>query len=68
MPPTMAAMSDEVLVRVPLDSASLERLRELALSERRATSDQASILLERALARQSRRQGVPRSVPDEAQR
>jgi hypothetical protein len=49
-------MSDEVLVRVPLDADTLEHLRQLALAERRATSDQAAVILTRALARRSRRQ------------
>ena len=50
-----AAMTDEVLVRVPLDPERLEQLRQLALAERRATSDQAAIILTRALERRSRR-------------
>lgn len=47
--------TDESLVRVPLDAETLDRLRELALTERRATSDQAAVLLSRALARRTKR-------------
>jgi hypothetical protein len=46
--------SDESLVRVPLDAETLGRLREVALAERRATSDQAAVILTRALARRSK--------------
>lgn len=38
-------------IRVPLDPETLARLREQAIAERRATSDQAAILLIRALAK-----------------
>jgi predicted transcriptional regulator len=48
----------ETPIKVPLDDETLRRLRELATTERRGTSDQASILLSRALARRERRNRV----------
>jgi hypothetical protein len=45
-------------IRVPLDAETLVRLRERALAERRATSDEAAVILERFLSRQ-RRQRQP---------
>jgi hypothetical protein len=54
-----AEVANEVLVRVPLDADSLERLRQLALAERRATSDQAAVILIRALARHAQRRRDP---------
>jgi hypothetical protein len=41
-------------IRVPLDPETLARLRERALAERRATSDEASVILSRVLARRPR--------------
>jgi plasmid stability protein len=46
-------------IRVPLDSETVARLRQRAVAERRATSDEAAVILTRALARQARRT-IPR--------
>lgn len=46
----------ETLIRVPLDDETLRRLRELAVKERRATSEQAAVILTRALARRARQE------------
>jgi plasmid stability protein len=54
-------------IRVPLDPETVERLRQRALTERRATSDEAAVILTRALARQARRI-VPRVDRQEADR
>ena len=48
-------MTDEVMVRVPLDPVNLQRLQRLAITERRAASDQASILLADALSSRDQR-------------
>jgi hypothetical protein len=48
----------ETPIKVPLDDETLRQLRELAVSERRATADEASVILTRALARRSRRLGA----------
>ncbi len=50
-------MADELL-RVPVDPETLARLRAKALAERRATGDEASIILTRVLARRARRHPV----------
>lgn len=42
-------------IRVPLDPETVARLRERALAERRATSDEAAVILTRALRRRPRR-------------
>jgi plasmid stability protein len=49
-------------IRVPLDAETVARLRQRALAERRATSDEAAVILTRALARLARRQ-APRTEP-----
>lgn len=54
----------ETPIKVPLDDETLRRLRELATAERRATGDQAAIILSRALARRTRRSRV--ATPDAA--
>jgi hypothetical protein len=41
----------EQAVRVPINNETLDRLRRLALDERRTPADQAAILLERAVCR-----------------
>jgi len=41
----------EQAIRIPVDETTLERLRELAIAERRATTDQAAVMLERAVRR-----------------
>jgi hypothetical protein len=41
-------------IRIPLDDETLHQLRELAASERRATADQAAVILARAMARRAR--------------
>ena len=46
-------------IRVPLDPETVTRLRERALAERRATADEAAVILTRALARQARRATLP---------
>jgi hypothetical protein len=51
------------MVRVPLDPETVRALRELALAERRATGDQAAVILMRALARRQRRQAVEGARP-----
>jgi hypothetical protein len=50
-------------IRIPLDDETLRRLRELALAERRATADQASIILARAMRRRQPR--YPKRQADE---
>jgi len=45
-------------IRVPLDPETVARLRQRALAERRATSDEAAVILTRALARPARRQAL----------
>jgi hypothetical protein len=42
-------------IRVPLDDETLRRLRDLAAAERRATADQASVILSRAMRRRQPR-------------
>jgi hypothetical protein len=42
-------------IRVPLDPETLARLRAMALAERRATSDEAAVILTRAVARRAAR-------------
>lgn len=42
-------------IRVPLDEETLGKLRELAAAERRATADQAAIILARAMNRRAKR-------------
>jgi plasmid stability protein len=51
-------------IRVPLDPQTLARLRARAVVERRATSDEAAVLLTRALARRSKR--TPPNQPQDA--
>jgi hypothetical protein len=46
----------ETPIKVPLDDETLARLRELAASERRATADQAAVILTRVLRRRERSQ------------
>jgi plasmid stability protein len=43
-------------IRVELDQETVARLRSRALAERRATSDEAAIILTRALARMVRKE------------
>jgi hypothetical protein len=43
-------------LKVELDPATIERLQAKALVERRSASDQAAVILIRALARDGRRQ------------
>ena len=52
-------------IRVPLDPETIARLRERALAARRATSDEAAVILTRALARRSRR-SAPRDDRQDA--
>jgi plasmid stability protein len=51
-------------IRVPLDPETVARLRSRALAERRATSDEAAVILTRALARAARRQAPRDDRPD----
>jgi hypothetical protein len=46
-------------IKVPIDPETFRRLRELAAIERRATADQAAVILTRALARKPRRRMEP---------
>lgn len=45
----------ETPIKVPLDDETLRQLREFAAAERRATVDQAAVILSRAMARRGRR-------------
>jgi len=51
-------------IRVPLDEETLRRLRERAEGERRATSDEAALILARFLARRDRRYARPFEVTE----
>ena len=51
-------------IRVPLDPETLARLRERALAARRATSDEAAVILTRALARRPQRSASAHPRPD----
>jgi plasmid stability protein len=54
-------------IRVPLDPETVARLRQRALAERRATSDEAAVILTRALARRGQRRPIP-DAPTESER
>ena len=51
-------------IRVPLDPETIERLRDRALAQRRATGDEAAVLLIRALGRKARHDPPNGERPD----
>jgi hypothetical protein len=51
----------ETAIRVPIDEETLKHLRELATKERRATAEQAAVILERAVSRRTKREADDRS-------
>lgn len=54
-------------IKVPLDAKTLERLRERAITDRRATSDEAAVILTRVLTPRLPRRAGPQT-PGEPQR
>jgi plasmid stability protein len=55
-------------IRVPLDEETLQRLRERAAAERRATADEASVILTRALAPRPKRRTDGETVAETVDR